>query len=89
MAFADLTPWAAMDRLAAEGARRVYVDGGRLVQAFLREGLIEDLVITRVPVLIGAGRPLFGGLAADVSLEHLGTRAFASGMVQSRYRVMG
>ena len=85
--FADLSPTAAMDRLAAEGAARVYVDGGQLVQAFLRDALIDDLVITRVPVLIGAGRPLFGALAGDLVLIHESTRSFPSGLVQSRYRV--
>ncbi len=87
--FADLAPAAAMALLAAEGAVRVYVDGGRVVQAFLREGLIADMVITRVPVLIGAGRPLFGDVARDVALDHQETRVFPSGLVQSRYRVAG
>lgn len=87
--FADLSPRAAMQQLAAEGKRRVYVDGGQVVQAFLREGLVEDLVITRIPVLLGTGRPLFGPTGGgDIALEHLGTKAFPSGLVQSRYRVL-
>jgi dihydrofolate reductase len=85
--FADLTPRAAMDRLQGDGVRRVYVDGGQIVQAFLRDGLIADMVLTQVPVLIGAGRRLFGPLTDDVALAHEKTRAFPSGLVQSRYRV--
>ncbi|MDF2234271.1 dihydrofolate reductase family protein [Albimonas sp. CAU 1670] len=81
-----LPPREALEAVAAEGWRRAYVDGGRLVQAFLAEGLIEDLVLTRIPVLLGAGRPLLGP-GAEVRLEHLGTRAFPSGLVQSRWRV--
>ncbi|HEX4923635.1 MAG TPA: dihydrofolate reductase family protein [Bdellovibrionales bacterium] len=75
-------------RLAQEGWRKVYVDGGQVVQSFLREKLIADLVITSVPVLLGEGRPLFGPLARDISLKHVETKAFPSGLVQSKYRVL-
>jgi dihydrofolate reductase len=75
--------------VALEGlaARRVYIDGGATVQAFLRAGLVRELVLTRVPVLIGEGIPLFGPLDSDVRLEHVETRALGKGYVQSRYRV--
>lgn len=83
----DCTPEAALAVLEAEGCRRVYVDGGRLIQAFLRGGLVEELVITVLPVLLGSGRRLFGALGHDVALAHEETVAFPSGLVQSRYRV--
>lgn len=83
----DLDPLAQMRALRREGWRRAYVDGGRLVQAFVRLGLIDDYVITTVPILIGDGIPLFGALDADVDLELLGVTPFPSGLVQSRYRV--
>jgi dihydrofolate reductase len=86
--FADLAPADAMHALEREGARRIYVDGGKVVQAFLRAGLIEDMVITTVPVLIGAGRPLFGELEADRDLALVASRAFPSGLVQSTYRLL-
>ncbi len=72
-------------RLAASGARHLYVDGGITIQGFLRAGLIQRLVITRVPVLIGDGIPLFGSLPRDIRLHHVATRQFASGLVQSEY----
>lgn len=75
-------------RLSAEGAQHVYVDGGVTIQSFLREGLIQRLVISRVPVLIGSGIPLFGALPSDVLLRHVATRAFQSGLVQSEYEVI-
>lgn len=74
--------------LDARGARGVYVDGGATIQAFLRAGLIDTIVLTHVPVLIGQGRPLFGSLDADVHLVHEGTVASDGGYVQSRYRVL-
>ena len=75
-------------RLAAEGAQHVYVDGGVTIQGFLRAGLIQRLVISRVPVLIGSGIPLFGALPQDVSLRHVATKAFRGGLVQSEYEVI-
>lgn len=85
--FAGWTPEQAMEALSREGVRRVYVDGGQVVQAFLRAGLIADMVVTTVPVLLGAGRRLFGELACDVPLQLTASRSFASGLVQSAYRV--
>jgi dihydrofolate reductase len=86
--FADLAPPEAMRALEHDGARRVYVDGGQVVQAFLRAGLIADMVITTVPVLIGSGRPLFGELSADRDLALVASRSFPSGLVQSTYRLL-
>jgi dihydrofolate reductase len=73
--------------IRAAGYRRVYVDGGRTVQTFLRAGLIADLTFSRVPVLIGTGHTPFGELAADIPLEHVRTQTFRGGMVQTTYRV--
>jgi dihydrofolate reductase len=86
--FADLSPLDAMRELERDGARRVYVDGGQIVQAFLRAGLIADMVVTTVPVLIGAGRPLFGELPGDRDLALVASRSFPSGLVQSTYRLL-
>ncbi|HET9237283.1 MAG TPA: dihydrofolate reductase family protein [Oligoflexus sp.] len=84
----DLQPRALMEKLSHEGWKRAYVDGGLVIQSFLRERLIDDLVITTVPVLIGQGRPLFGPLSSDLSLTLLDCKHFPSGLVQSRYRIM-
>lgn len=76
-------------RLEASGAKSLYVDGGNTIQRFLRAGLIQRLIITRVPVLIGDGIALFGSLPRDVRLQHVTTQAYASGLVQTEYRVIG
>ncbi|VVE27972.1 deaminase [Pandoraea commovens] len=86
--FSDLSPVALMQALARENVGRVYVDGGKVVQSFLRDGLIADIVVTTVPVLIGAGKPLFGALSDDVDLQLIDSQRFASGLVQSAYRVV-
>ena len=75
-------------QLAARGIRHIYVDGGITIQRFLRAGLIQRLVITRVPVLIGDGIPLFGAVPHDIRLHHLATRQYPSGLVQSEYHVV-
>ena len=76
-----------LSRLASSGIRHVYVDGGITIQRFLRAGLIQRLIITRIPVLLGEGIPLFGDLAGDIALKHVTTREYASGLVQSEYAV--
>jgi dihydrofolate reductase len=80
-------PGEIVSQLAASGAHHLYIDGGITIQGFLRAGLIQRLVITRVPVLIGDGVPLFGTLPGDIRLHHVATRHYASGLVQSEYQV--
>jgi dihydrofolate reductase len=81
------TPAEIVAQLAATGAQHLYIDGGITIQRFLRAGLIQRLIITRVPVLIGEGVPLFGALPRDIQLRHVATRHFPSGLVQSEYHV--
>jgi dihydrofolate reductase len=76
-----------VSQLAASGAHHLYVDGGITIQGFLRAGLIQRLIITRVPVLIGEGVPLFGALPGDIRLRHVATRHYPSGLVSSEYHV--
>ena len=76
-----------VSQLAVTGAHHLYIDGGVTIQGFLRAGVIQRLVITRVPVLIGRGIPLFGTLPHDVHLKHISTRHYSSGLVQSEYEV--
>jgi len=83
------TPAEIVSRLAATGAHHLYIDGGITIQGFLRAGLIQRLIITRVPVLIGDGIPLFGALPRDIRLRHIATRHYPSGLVSSEYHVVG
>lgn len=83
----DEPPRALFERLNREGWRRAYVDGGAVIRSCLAVGLIKDAILTRAPVLIGTGRPLFGPLDRDLRLVHERTQAFPSGLVQSHYSV--
>jgi len=82
------SPAEIVSKLASSGAGRLYVDGGLTIQEFLRAGLIRRLVISRLPVLIGEGIPLFGSLAHDIHLSHIATRTYPGGMVQSEYKAI-
>jgi dihydrofolate reductase len=74
-------------RLASRGMNHLYVDGGITIQRFLRAGLVHRFVITRVPVLIGQGIPLFATLPHDIPLRHIATHHYPSGLVKTEYEV--
>jgi dihydrofolate reductase len=80
------TPAALLRRLESEGIHHVYVDGGKTIQGFLAAGLIDDLILTRIPILLGDGIPLFAG-GKDIPLTHVSTTATNFGFVQSTYTV--
>jgi dihydrofolate reductase len=73
--------------LEAHGYRHAYIDGGVTIQRFLAAGLIDRMVISSVPVLIGSGMPLFGQLPHDIHLHHVATRTYRGGLVQNEYQV--
>jgi dihydrofolate reductase len=76
-----------LERLAAEGAEHVYVDGGTTIQRFVARGLVDEITVTVIPVLIGDGIPLFGPIEQDISLAHVRTTAYDFGFVQTTYSV--
>jgi dihydrofolate reductase len=86
--FMSGSPPEIVDRLTERGMKHLYVDGGITIQRFLEAGLIQRVIITRIPVLLGGGIPLFGPLSHDVRLQHVATKSFPSGMVQSEYTIM-
>jgi len=81
------TPNALMKRLDATGWRAAYIDGGLIVQSFLRAGLVHEITLTQIPILLGVGKPLFGPLNEDIDLVHIGTTAYESGLVSSTYQL--
>lgn len=85
--FMSAAPRDVVGRLAERGLKHLYIDGGVTIQRFLKAGLIDRMTITRVPVILGDGIPLFGPTGRDVRLEHLLTRTYPSGLVTTEYRV--
>ena len=82
------TPSEVVQQLEARGMQHLYIDGGVTIQRFLDAGLIQRVIITRIPVLLGSGIPLFGETSRDILFEHVATRSFKGGLVQSEYRVV-
>ena len=73
--------------LGERGMQHLYIDGGKTAQAFLSAGLIDELIITRVPLILGEGIPLFAPVEQDIELIHVKTEAYTSGLVQSHYHI--
>jgi dihydrofolate reductase len=74
-------------KMAASGSTSLYVDGGDTIQRFLRAGVVDRLIVTRVPILIGSGIALFGALPRDVRLRHVATQSYPGGMVKTEYLI--
>ena len=72
--------------LAGTRATRVYVDGGNVIRQFVAAGLIDDVTISVVPVVLGAGIRLFAGGEGEHAWALAGTQSWPSGLVQLRYR---
>ena len=72
-------------QLQAEGARRVYVDGGQVISQFLREALVGELTVSIVPTLLGHGIRLFQGELPRRALRLASSHVYPSGLVQLRY----
>jgi dihydrofolate reductase len=83
----NCTPGEIVTIARQSGFKRLYVDGGKLIQSFLRDGLITDLTITTIPVLLGSGRALFGPLASDVKLQLVSCHSYPFGFIQTTYRL--
>ena len=75
-------------QLSDRGAQHLYVDGRKTIQSFLDAGLIQRLIITRIPVLLVDGISLFGPLQQDIELRHIETQTFEDGIVQSEYVII-
>jgi dihydrofolate reductase len=72
----------------AAGERDVYLDGGALIRSALDAGLVDEITVTMIPIVLGAGIPLFAGAARQHRLETIGSRSIGGGLVELRYRVV-
>ena len=85
-AILSMKPAEVLQYLSEKGFTSVYVDGGKVIQSFLKEDLIDELIISKAPVLIGSGIPLFGHLDIDLHFKHIDTVVFSNGLVRSYYQ---
>ena len=76
-----------MEQLSKNGHERLYIDGGKTIQGFINNGALDEITITRIPILLGKGIPLFSGLEREVALKHIFTKSYDNGFVQSKYLI--
>ena len=81
----SMKPTELLSYLSEKGFSSIYVDGGKVIQDFLKGNLIDELIISKVPVLIGTGIPLFGYLDTDIQFNHIKTAVASNGLVRSYY----
>jgi dihydrofolate reductase len=81
----SIKPGQLLSYLSNKNFSGIYVDGGKVIQEFLKEDLIDELIISKVPILIGSGIPLFGYLGNDLRFSHIRTEVHSNGLVRSYY----
>jgi dihydrofolate reductase len=69
-----------------KGYSRLYIDGGVTIQHFLQEGLIDEMIITIFPVLLGGGARLFAELPQAMEFELVGSKVYADQLVQQHFK---
>jgi dihydrofolate reductase len=84
--FASGTPDEVVDLARGMGYSNLYVDGGVTVQSFLRDDLIDELIISEIPVLLGGGVRLFGKLDQQLDFELVGTEVLADQILKKHYQ---
>jgi dihydrofolate reductase len=75
-----------LDQIHQRGYTQLYIDGGATVQSFLKEDLIDEIIITTIPILLGGGTPLFAELPQELEFEHLASERYPNTLVQNHYR---
>lgn len=67
------------------GFNNLYIDGGVTIQNFLKEDLIDELRITTIPILLGAGVSLFGELASPLKFKHVKAQRYLDCLVMNHF----
>ena len=75
-----------LGQIHKQGYYRLYIDGGTTIQGFLREDLIDEMVLTTIPILLGGGSPLFSELQKELRFECAETKHYLNAIVQSRFK---
>lgn len=71
--------------LSSMGFSTIYVDGGKVIQDFLKKDMIDEMIIAKAPILIGSGIPLFTYIDTDLQFKHIRTAVQSNGLIRSYY----
>lgn len=75
-------------KLHSEGVKHIYVDGGSTISRFLNEGLIDQMIISIIPVILGSGVPLFSQVNDDKWCRLISSQLYSNGLMQLRYDLL-
>lgn len=75
-----------IDEIHQKGYHHLYIDGGSTVQQFLKEDLIDELIITTIPILLGGGSTLFSSTPSELNFELVESHIYLGQLVQNHYR---
>lgn len=81
----SMKPKELLNYLSGKGFSNIYIDGGKVIQDFLKEDLVDELIISKAPILIGNGIPLFDYIDSDRQFRHIRTEIHSNGLVRSYY----
>lgn len=75
-----------LDQIHQQGCLKLYIDGGATIQSFLKEDLIDSMIITIIPVLLGGGVPLFSELSNPLKFECTESKVYLNKIVQNHFQ---
>jgi len=75
-----------LEQIHHKGYYRLYIDGGATIQSFLKEDLIDEMLITIIPIVLGGGYPLFSELSKELEFELIESKIFLNQMNQNHYK---
>ena len=78
---------ALINKLASDGYQHAYIDGGKTITAFINQQLINEMIITKAPIILGEGIPLFGKIEKPIKLLEANATAFPNDFIQIKYSV--
>lgn len=73
-----------INQLHAEGIRHIWVDGGVTISQFLRLNKVDEMILSLIPLLLGAGFPLFD-IGKEIPCRLISSQSYPSGLVQLHY----
>ncbi|MEE9430718.1 MAG: dihydrofolate reductase family protein [Melioribacteraceae bacterium] len=75
-----------LDQIYKKGLNKLYIDGGTTIRNFLKEDLIDEMVLTAIPILLGGGSPLFSEHPKELKFELIKTKTYLNQVTQNHYK---